>query len=68
VQKVTSDKSARISAYSRRGLIEYQSLCKRAMVVREPRPTKSLNPFPEIVHQGEDLLSGLEHLGDPLVD
>lgn len=35
---------------------------------REPRPTKLLSPFPEIVHQSEDFLPGLEHLGDPLVD
>jgi hypothetical protein len=25
-------------------------------------------PFPEIVHQGEDLLPGFEHLGDPIID
>jgi len=60
--------SASIWAYSRRGLIEYESLCGRALAVREPRPTNLLSSFPEIVHQAEDLLPGLEHLGDPLVD
>jgi hypothetical protein len=28
----------------------------------------SFLPFPEIVHQGEDLLPGFEHLGDPSID
>jgi hypothetical protein len=55
-------------ALARRGLIEYQWFCKRAFVIREPRPTNLFNPSPEIVHQGEDLLPGFEHLCDPIVD
>jgi hypothetical protein len=32
------------------------------------RSSGSLNPLPEIVHQPEYLLPGLEHFGDPFVE